>query len=271
MDSSPTPSPAAEAGPSQASYKLTPEQLAAAERETEEYRKIWAHMGGPEKIPLREDPERQRQLLHWAVGGFVALIVVGLVAAHSGSPSSVIGGAVALALAAVLFIHLDFDTRSRGALASGLVLMGVWAIVSGLMIPPLHTDAAGRGLPIEEIEALAHPRQGLSSQEPMPSPPLPALTGPAPATAPSPGTPAGNVGGLDCRVTVQNHCPTTQHIFLDGAYLGSVPANSVGSWNVFSGRHVIVSADSVNIRDNPASESFAVSQNQVYTLTVSQH
>jgi hypothetical protein len=34
---------------------------------------------------------------------------------------------------------------------------------------------------------------------------------------------------------------------------------------------VIVSADSVNIRDNPASESFAVSQNQVYTLTVSQH
>ncbi len=105
-----------------------------------------------------------------------------------------------------------------------------------------------------------------------------AETTPAPAdpevmNQPGPVTEEGpfamrRTGEAQPRVRVQNDYPVTQHVFIDGDHVGTVPTGEIRTFDISVGQHTIVCADSTDIADNPVSSSRVFEEGYEYLLQV---
>ena len=83
----------------------------------------------------------------------------------------------------------------------------------------------------------------------------------APPTAPTTDTPAlerTHTGQEQPTVVVHNAYPRTQHVFIDGRWVGQVASSEQATFDLTAGVHTVTCADSTDPDDNPSSatESF---------------
>jgi hypothetical protein len=66
-----------------------------------------------------------------------------------------------------------------------------------------------------------------------------------------------------------NDYPLEQHVFMEGAHLGSVPPSSTATFPIPLGTHTVVCADSPNPNDTPTSFSATFEAGYEYTYRLS--
>jgi hypothetical protein len=147
----PTPPPESDEGsaPDQGptpTYRLTPDQLAEAERDCEELHRIWENMDTARGSTL-DDRERMRSLAIWGVGSIITLAVLMLLAQRSAQPNALFGGAALLGAGLYLTLNRDAWSHASVGLSSLLFISGSFLLMWGIMV----TET---GEPNSEIEVI---------------------------------------------------------------------------------------------------------------------
>jgi hypothetical protein len=145
-DSTPTPPPECDQEPTPV-YRLTPEQLAEAERDCEELHRIWDTMASTRGTPLLDDRERMRALAIWGVGAVIALVVLILLAQRSAQPNALCGGAALIGVGLFLTLNRDIWSQASVGLSCLLFISGSFLLMWGIMV-------AETGEPNSEIEEI---------------------------------------------------------------------------------------------------------------------
>ena len=149
--STPSPEEGQETTPDQGptpAYRLTPEQLAEAERDCEELHRIWENMDSAKGTPL-DDRERMRTLAIWGVGSLVTLAVLLLLAQRSAQPNALFGGAALIGVGLYLTLNRDIWSHASVGLSCLLFISGSFLLMWGIMV----TETGEPNSEIEEIFA----------------------------------------------------------------------------------------------------------------------
>lgn len=247
-------------------YALTPEQIAEAKREEEEFRRIQERAEAERWMNSGSHSSFDSTKLAFIAGGAVFLaLMLWTVHVRGGSVGWVLTGGVGVVAGIWLLVNIDAGLPMLRVSGAGLLVTGLWCLVLGLFMSAEDLEMLDPGhsaeVMAEQLQAIGAPAREWATppSQDWSSTHVPVASAPTQAPA--------NLGtGGTIQVTNNFNC--TQHVFIDGRWVGTVGVSATRSWDVSPGSHQLVCADSNNINDNPVRQQMNVARGEVAPFNV---